>query len=287
MKRKCIIKLNKSTDSKVEYSSLCTNKKSFQAKSTLGFHSLAFTLAEVLITLAIIGVVAAMTIPTLMKNSETVERVSTLKEMFSTLTQASSSAINDNGTPDQWNLIAQDSLEGATNVLKMISPYIKITKICAAEDKSCTPNEIYKAENGAEYNYLSGNNSIAALLNNGTIIAVQIWETNCEWDWGGANANLKNVCAQLTVDVNGFKKPNTFGKDTFLFLLTKKGIYPNGLPDQTGGLSFTNSCADNTLGYIAGTGANGMGCTAWVLYNGNMDYLKCTGLDWSTKTKCN
>lgn len=34
------------------------------------------------------------------------------------------------------------------------------------------------------------------------------------------------------------------------------------------------------------TDANGLACTAWVIFNENMDYLHCNDLDWSTKIKC-
>ena len=47
-----------------------------------------FTLAEVLITLGIIGVVAAMTIPTLIQNTNSVKFVTQFKKSISTLSQA-------------------------------------------------------------------------------------------------------------------------------------------------------------------------------------------------------
>lgn len=60
----------------------------------------AFTLAEVLITLGIIGVVAALTIPTLMQKADEQATVSALKKTYSTLTQAYNLAVNDNSSPD-------------------------------------------------------------------------------------------------------------------------------------------------------------------------------------------
>ena len=52
------------------------------------FKKLGFTLAEVLITLGIIGVVAAMTIPTLMQKTNDSEIKSSYKKMLSVLNQA-------------------------------------------------------------------------------------------------------------------------------------------------------------------------------------------------------
>lgn len=46
--------------------------------------------------------------------------------------------------------------------------------------------------------------------------------------------------------------------------------------------SFENSCNINTKSKL-----NGYGCTAWVIYNENMDYLRCNDLSWNGKIKCN
>ena len=58
---------------------------------------IAFTLAEVLITLGIIGVVAAMTMPALIQNHRKVVVVSRLKKISSTISQAYASATNEAG----------------------------------------------------------------------------------------------------------------------------------------------------------------------------------------------
>ncbi len=60
-------------------------------------YKFAFTLAEVLITLGIIGVVAAMTIPTLMKNTQDTELKTAWKKEYSVLSQAFLEIATDNG----------------------------------------------------------------------------------------------------------------------------------------------------------------------------------------------
>lgn len=62
----------------------------------------AFTLAEVLITLGIIGVVAAMTLPALVQNYKEQETVTRVKKFYSVFSQAYAQAILDNGTIDNW-----------------------------------------------------------------------------------------------------------------------------------------------------------------------------------------
>lgn len=64
-----------------------------------------FTLAEVLITLGIIGIVAAMTLPSLVGKYKEKQRVTQLKKAYSILNQAFLMAVKDYGTPDNWGLV--------------------------------------------------------------------------------------------------------------------------------------------------------------------------------------
>jgi len=62
----------------------------------------AFTLAEVLITLGIIGVVAAMTMPVLMQNHKKQVTVARLKKAYNTISNAISLSEIDNGPMSDW-----------------------------------------------------------------------------------------------------------------------------------------------------------------------------------------
>ena len=57
-----------------------------------------FTISEVLITLGIIGVVAAMTLPTLIRRHQEKVIIAKLKKNYSTMQQAYLMAINDKGS---------------------------------------------------------------------------------------------------------------------------------------------------------------------------------------------
>ncbi len=61
-----------------------------------------FTLAEVLITLGIIGIVAALTMPSLIQNSKRQETSARLKKFYSTMSQALIMAELDNGPIKDW-----------------------------------------------------------------------------------------------------------------------------------------------------------------------------------------
>ena len=88
---------------------------------------LAFTLAETLITLGIIGVVAAMTIPNLM-TAFAKHRVETqLVKFYSTMNQAMRMSVADNGTPEGWVVSGKTYTydENVEFLETYISPYLK------------------------------------------------------------------------------------------------------------------------------------------------------------------
>lgn len=243
-----------------------------------------FTLAEVLITLGIIGVVAAITIPILMQNAGERANIVAAKKTFSILSSAYTMAVKDNGTPDNWGLVSGVHAPSLT----MIEPYLKVDKDCtAAGAKGCFPT-------GGEYKGL-GKNSMAQVIDDNTLPSIRLTDgtminafipfdgvhTPCNTNYGiDANApqSLQHICAEYRVDTNGAKKPNQYGKDTFVFYLTTYGIVPSGMKADV--YDFASSCNNTDF-------ADGSRCAAWVVYNDNMDYMHCDGINWDTKTKCN
>lgn len=238
--------------------------------------SLGFTLAEVLITLGIIGIVAQMTIPTLMNSvQEQVFRTS-LKKTFSVVSSAYTQAIQENGPPNTWKLVASQSPVGAKAILDALSPSLRITKNCG-NDPGCFPSGLYKMLTGAQTgDDFDGNPEYAkAILADGSIIATFSFGT-CLNAIPGFD---KSICGQLYVDANGVKKPNKWGEDMFVFYFLEQGpILPRGtLPEG----NFDTQCRDKKT-------HNVWSCAAWVIYNENMDYLKDCGstLSWDGPTKC-
>ncbi len=235
----------------------------------------AFTLAEVLITIGIIGIVAAMTIPVILVQNRERENTAKLKKAYSSMTQAIIRATIDYGTPNFWVLTAKDSEVGANNIVKILSPYFNINKICS-EDLNCWPDVTTKKLNlSSDDNFKTNSKYAGFTTNEGTHYAFNIESPDCSAVYGTTKA-LKNVCATLTVDVNGSKNPNQFGYDIFKFYLTKYGLQPYGLEPDTQ-YTFKDSCNINSNGY---------GCTAWVILKSNMDYLHCSDLEWDGKNRC-
>ena len=84
----------------------------------------AFTLAEVLITLAIIGVVAAMTIPTLISNYKKHEVETKLVKFYSVINEAVKLSEIDNGEMVHWDRF----MDQEAFYHKYLEKYLKVAK---------------------------------------------------------------------------------------------------------------------------------------------------------------
>lgn len=236
-----------------------------------------FTLAEVLITLGIIGVVCAMTIPTLMQNQQEQATVSQLKKFYSTLSSAFTLAVQDNGTPDQWGLTSGGV--ASKTILDNLATHLKVTKNCGY-GTGCFPTDVtykrleggYDSDSTPWDNYTSGSR---LQLNDGSII--QLIYTS--------PASTSDRYAVILVDINGFKNPNQMGVDAFDFIMWQTKIVPAGAPIG-GSYFFPGNCNETFNPADTTITRNGAGCAAWVIYNNNMDYRHCSNLQWSGPTKC-
>ena len=151
----------------------------------------AFTLAEVLITLTIIGVIAVLTIPNLMQAWQKHERIAQIKEAYALLNHAVKLSIAENGPVNEWS-----DRNNWNHMLEQtyIAPYLKVAKIY-----KFTGRTIWKAK--APYGDISLNTGI--ILNNGMRISYY--------------NDTANGVLQFIVDVNGEKGPNVEGNDVFRF----------------------------------------------------------------------
>ncbi|MBE7709801.1 MAG: type II secretion system protein [Cyanobacteria bacterium SIG32] len=171
----------------------------------------AFTLAEVLITLAIIGVVAAMTIPTLITNFEKKANATRAKQSYAILQQAFALSIVDNGSPSEWILDVLGTGHSFENteasLQKYLLPYLKSPIFCG---NGYTEETIEKC--GAA-NFNKGQTYFLA---NGTTLSIT--------PTFGNNAS-HNIIFNMGIDVNGPKKPNMEGTDHFQFCLYGDGRF--------------------------------------------------------------
>lgn len=240
-------------------------------------HQKAFCLSEVLIVLGGIGIIANLLLPNLIDSYKQKVSTTALKRALAVFSEAYNLAVVDNGTPDNWNLGASGDQTGLNNINDILSKYIKTTKNCGS-DSGCFPNTYYKNLNGnANSNVLNqDSNYTKFILASGESVSIKQLDANCNLTWG-ASSQLKNVCGVIGIDVNGFKAPNQYGEDYFGFALTKYGIVPMGTALQSDGYSFNKACNKSN----SNDAENGLGCSAWLIYNENMDYQENSYLAWN------
>lgn len=176
-----------------------------------------FTLAEVLITLGIIGVVASLTIPVLIDKFEKQATIEGYKKAYSTLTNAVKMSETENGSIDGWDFPTTfDDNNQLLAFLKIyILPYMSISKRC-----ELNYNCFVKPKRPDEISF-GPVSPVQYVLNDGTAIEF--------FNMGFAHAPTTAGKISIFVDINGSKKPNTMGKDVFSFLLASKAAtYYNG-----------------------------------------------------------
>lgn len=198
----------------------------------------AFTLAEVLITLGIIGVVASITLPSLINKIDNARYKSAVKKNYSVFSNALTLVYAGNWDDFRdWNYTRSN--EFVEDIYNKLSEHLVITKTCGRAS-GCI--ERPKAKNGsyATYSTINGgcsNNASAYnfILNDGTAVTIDIWlESNVKTYFGVKNNLLSNSANFIIcTDVNGSNGPNTTGKDVHAFILTSKGLVPAGTDNDS------------------------------------------------------
>lgn len=243
----------------------------------------AFTLAEVLITLGIIGIIAAMTLPSIIQRKQEKVTVNQLKKSYSLLQQVYERMVYEIGSdPRDWGMTGMYEENSHIIMANKFVPYFKVIQNCIGKDASFTKKHCVD-----DSTYASPQNYASVRIIDGTTLIFRHWTGQCNWKWGTTKA-LENVCGEIIVDLNGPKSPNMLGQDLFAFYLTNYGVIPVGMQAETT-YSFIKACNLSVGPWgtnLGGSFGNGFGCTAWVLFNENMDYLRCKDLDWGGKTKC-
>ena len=246
----------------------------------------AFTLAEVLITLAIIGVVAALTLPTLLSNYQKKEWVTRFIKTHAEITQAFQLLKAKENT----STLSNSSLWG-----KMTEPCngVNFNEPVCEEFRDGLLNifvgsEIVTYDNYSEsqIKFLNGSTSDIPVtnavirLNNGATISGGFYPKpkESQYDVKSLGGNLYNIIASFYIDMNGPKGPNTLGRDVFAFYVSDDGtlhyvgskdfsIYANGNELRTWNQDNTwEGCKEPFIH------SEGYGCAARVLETGKMDY---------------
>lgn len=191
----------------------------------------AFSLAEVLVTLIILGVIASITIPSLRKTSNERVYITGLLKAQSELTQATKTLKRTVGPISTWTDFsnAQNAKQQIIDVYKTVMP--SVSTLTAAYDINPLNGT---AQNNNESENQGGSSSkddedsedeamFTAIPNDSTTIVTadgMVYTLASVNNCTAANASSKN-CFRVVVDVNGSKKPNMVGIDIYAFDVMK------------------------------------------------------------------
>lgn len=235
------------------YADICADKPKY-----------AFTLAEVLITLGIIGIIAAMTLPALISKHIKKQTAIQVKKAYSEITQLINRSIVDNEEIKYWDL----NLSGKDFYIRYLKPYvIGISEVPNSEFKK---HMTYKNLNGTPCTsevWCTQGNSYYVFLADGVVMGIMTH---------GNNPNMRYKA--ITIDINGYKQPNQIGKDVFIFAISKSkntlvpyGISDTGLNNGVFGNSYDRNAIKSDKEYGCNKNKKGIWCAA-LLFTDNWEF---------------
>ena len=211
----------------------------------------AFTLAELMIVIMIIGVIASITIPGLLNDTNDSEFNTALKKAYSDLAGAIVLIqANNNGVVSVGDVSGSSS----TTLRSDFCSVMTCTKTDTTQNLFGSTD--YKFYKGGNSGWPASSSSPAAMLNNGNIIEFTSNST--------CSGTPITTCGTIAVDINGTKGPNMFGKDTYQFWITRQAtsngdtaysVIPFG--SQGDGYSSSGNCVAGASSWNASNG-----CTA-------------------------
>ena len=194
-----------------------------------------FTLAEVLVTLGIIGVVSAMTVPTLVQNYQRKSFVTQLHKVYSEIGQAAERYKSDNN----YVSLKESRIVGNKEELnRFVKTYFKVVKDCGGSYTPCFADSYNKIDSNESVTLASHECWSTVVLASGTAVCFDtgnaesrpadsdvnndgVIDENDRINNAGTNAG---AAMSIEIDVNGLQGPNIIGRDLF---------YVDVLPDGT------------------------------------------------------
>lgn len=229
---------------------------------------LAFTLAETLIVMAVIGIVSALTLPNLNSSTGDKERVAKVKKIYQNLNDALGRAEAVYGPYCAWfvndgNSVGDDAANSKRGG-ERITEFMKLSKDCKqVANSGCFTTGNVKNFNGtaSSENYDSDSYSYKVITADGTSISFSV---------DPAHKQLN-----ISIDIDGPSKgAYTYGKDVFLFQADASfNVMPEGYNETFAGIIeefVTRGCGNKAA--------------AWIINYDNADYLQIQSVSGSTAT---
>ncbi len=184
----------------------------------------AFTLSEILVAMAIIGVISALTVPTLLNNYQTKALSLQLRKTVNDIESAVDMLITEEGKTKF------SSTSGYANLNSFVTNRLKTIKTCSKDETNqCFANENY-------YN-INSNGTASAFTCEGNSYVLASSAAICMTKSG--------TSVKVNIDVNGQDGPNIGGRDMFIFMINSNGeITGTGNEDTCTTSNFGDGCYD-------------------------------------------
>ena len=249
-----------------------------------------FTLAEILVTLAVIGVLAALVTPALMQSSRDKANAAKLSSTISNIEKVFQTAIVSEGASSLYDTqLWSSSPINATNgdrkqFVETLDRYLNTNGFYDSFSDFYGSTTVYSLTDGGKkgasidnFPYIS--DTFAIRMSNGALLFLSTFNNkdSLAEQTRIAKSNdcsLYTQAADVAIDINGVDAPNVVGKDIFFFILGEDGVlYPFGGNDvarvtdggEWNSADATFACTNNTKG---AANAKGLGCTARIIAEG-------------------
>ena len=238
----------------------------------------AFTLAEVLITLGIIGIVAALTFPQLIKKYRYYVLENQFKKAYSIMQQVVLTARYNLGVNSMYEYCIQVDHPGED------ASYINSKKCLSALNYAFVKETTTKPWNKDEHSISRDKDSIMTYNRKKVVTEASglagltaLWIMRQAQDGLLANFRINGYRININIDVNGVKGPNQLGHDVFVLVIDNKKDMVTGLKqnkiytdEELENMDFEEEYQKALAGYPcninSGSTANGVGC-GWFAIN--------------------
>ena len=192
-----------------------------------------FSLSEILIALGIVGIVASMMLPTLMSNYNKKVYVSQLQKVYNTLDNALQQLqVEEDGM--DLGLTSLNPNKDADGIKKLFRDRLKTVNTCTAGNLANCIGTGYKGMKGDAKAFPT--DADCAILKSGQTLCIKAQAPDAE-----------GKMLDVYIDVNGPKRPNIYGRDTFILKVNKTGNIAEYFDVASSSYS-PSQCTDSTYG---------------------------------------
>ena len=178
-----------------------------------------FTLSELLIVLGIIGVIAVLTLPNIIKGTHKKTNTAVLQSTFSMIADSIEEAMAEQGIRDWTDRSFSDSDKAEVQDSLFLNRYLNVVKDCGTSSGDCFASS-YKDISGSVLSGIFSDYNAFVKLKNGASVAFS--------SPGSSDGRI-----MVTIDVNGLDKPNIAGRDLFVLTFNTNGdISPMGIKED-------------------------------------------------------